>query len=84
MQIHVTDEAVMITELTDEDRQHLEGLWRGAAGRSLVIPRKPTIHATLGEAEELEALISALRSSAQDTLAALHHRGFRIARNYGA
>jgi len=84
MQIHVTDEAVMITELTDEDRQHLEGLLRGAAGRSLVIPRKPTIHATLGEAEELEALISALRSSAQDTLAVLHHRGFRIARNYGA
>jgi hypothetical protein len=84
MQIHVTEEAVMITELAEEDRQHLETLLRGSAGRSLVIPRKPTIHPSLDENEELEALISALRSSAQDTLAALHHRGFRIARSYGA
>ena len=41
MQIHVTDEAVMITELTDEDRQHLEGLLRGAAGRSQRRPSGP-------------------------------------------
>ena len=82
MQIHVTDEAVIITELAEEDRQHLETLLRGTAGRSLVIPRKPTVHPCLDEHEELEALISALRSSAQDTLAALHHRGFRIARRY--
>ena len=38
MQIHVTEEAVMITELSDEDMQHLLHLLRGSAGRSLVIP----------------------------------------------
>ena len=83
MRIEVTDEAVFITEISDDDRQQIEGILRGAAGRSLVIPRKPTVHPPLTEDEELEALISALRASAQDTLAALRRRGFRIARNIG-
>jgi hypothetical protein len=84
MQIHVTEEAVMITELSDEDMQHLLHLLRGTAGRSLVIPRRPSIHAPLGDADQLAALISSLRGSAQETLAALHRRGFRIARDHGA
>ena len=67
MRIEVTDEAVLITELSDDDRQQLEGILRGAAGRSLVIPRRPTIHPPLTEADELEALICALRASAQHT-----------------
>jgi hypothetical protein len=83
MQIHVTDEAVMITELSDEDMQHLLHLLRGTAGRSLVIPRKPSLHGPLGDAEQLAALISSLRGSAQETLAALQRRGFRIARDHG-
>jgi hypothetical protein len=83
MQIHVTDEAVMITELSDEDMQHLLHLLRGAAGRSLVIPRKPSLHGPLGDGEQLAALISSLRGSAQETLAALQRRGFRIARDHG-
>lgn len=66
MQIHVTDEAVMITELSDEDMQHLLHLLRGTAGRSLVIPRKPSLHGPLGDAEQLAALISSLRGSAQE------------------
>ena len=81
MRIEVTDEAVLITELSDDDRRQIEGILRGTAGRSLVIPRKPTIHPPLAESDELEALIYALRSSAQDTLAALRRRGFRIARH---
>ena len=84
MQIHVTDEAVMITELSDEDTQQLLHALRSAAGRSLVIPRRPTVHAALNNADQLEALISSLRGSAQETLAALHWRGFRIARSHGA
>jgi hypothetical protein len=80
MRIDVTDEAVLITELSEEDRHGLELTLRRTGGRSLVIPRKPTVHPPLTEAEELEALISALRTSAQDTLAALRRRGFRIAR----
>ena len=83
MRIEVTDEAVLITELSDDDRHQLQGILRGAAGRSLVIPRRPTIHPPLTESDELEALISALRSSAQDTLAALRRRGFLIARHLG-
>ena len=81
MRIDVTDEAVLITELSEDDRHNLEGILRGTAGRSLVIPRRPTIHPPLTEADELEALICALRASAQDTLAALRRRGFRIARH---
>jgi hypothetical protein len=81
MRIEVTDEAVLITDLSDDDRHQLEGILRGAAGRSLVIPRRPTIHPPLSESDELEALICALRASAQDTLAALRRRGFRIARH---
>lgn len=84
MQIHITDDAVMITELSDEDRQHLLHLLRGSAGRSLVIPRKASVHAPLVDSEQLAALISCLRGSAQETLAALHWRGFRIARDHGA
>ena len=34
MQIHVTEEAVMITDLSEEDRQFLEGLIRRAANPS--------------------------------------------------
>lgn len=83
MRIEVTDEAVLITELSDDDRQQLEAILRGTAGRSLVIPRRPTIHPPLTESDELEALISSLRSSAQETLAALRRRGFRIARHPG-
>jgi hypothetical protein len=83
MQIHVTDEAVMITELSDEDMQQLLHLLRGTAGRSLVIPRKPSLHGPLGDTEQLAALISSLRGSAQETLAALQRRGFRIARDHG-
>jgi hypothetical protein len=83
MQIHVTDEAVMITELSDEDMQHLLHLLRGTAGRSLVIPRKPSLHGPLSDAEQLAALISSLRGSAQETFAALQRRGFRIARDHG-
>ena len=83
MQIHVTEEAVMITELSDEDMQHLLHLLRGTAGRSLVIPRKPSFHRPLGDEEQLVALISSLRGSAQETLAALQRRGFRIARDHG-
>ena len=84
MQIHVTEEAVMITDLSEEDRQFLEGLIRRAAGHSLVIPRKPEMQPALSEPEQLEALIAALRGSAQDTLSALRRRGFRVARDYGA
>ena len=83
MHIQVTEQAVMITDLTDEDRQFLEGLIRRTAGRSLVIPRKPELRPALSEAEELEALIGSLRGSAQETLAALRRRGFRVARDYG-
>jgi hypothetical protein len=83
MRNEVTDEAVLITELSDDDRKQLEAILRGTAGRSLVIPRRPTIHPPLTESEELDALISALRSSAQETLAALRRRGFRIARRPG-
>lgn len=83
MRIEITDEAVLITELSEDDRQQIEGILRGSAGQSLVIPRKPTTHPPLSEAEELEALISSLRASAQDTLAALRRRGFRIARHVG-
>jgi len=35
-------------------------------------------------AQQLEVLISSLRASAQDTLAALQRRGFRIARDPAA
>jgi hypothetical protein len=48
-----------------------------------VIPRKPSLHGPLGDAEQLAALISSLRGSAQETLAALQRRGFRIARDHG-
>jgi hypothetical protein len=79
MRIEITDQAVLLTDLNDEDRDMIREILRRTAGTSLVIPRKATVASILTEEQELEALIASLRTSAQDTLAALRHRGFRIA-----
>jgi hypothetical protein len=81
MRIEVTDDAVMILDLTEEDRAHLQFLLRGAKGASLIIPRRPnTTSAALSEDEALSTMIDCMRTSAQDTLAALRARGVDLMR----
>jgi hypothetical protein len=80
MRIAVTDDAVMLTEIDEPDRQFIELLLRRSAGKSLILPVKPKIGAALSDEEELEMLISCMRTSAQDTLAALRRRGVRLVR----
>ena len=80
MRIAVTDDAVMLTEIEEPDRQFIELLLRRSAGKSLILPVRAKIGATLTEEEELEILISCMRTSAQDTLAALRRRGVRLVR----
>ena len=80
MKIEVRDEAVFILELTPAERTELEYNLRDSGGASLIIPRKPTVLPPLEEHEELELMIDCIRPSAQDTLKALHRRGFRLAK----
>jgi hypothetical protein len=79
MRIEVTEQAVFVTDLDDEDRRYLEILLARSAGKSLIIPRRPTFGEST-DREVLEALIGSMRTSAQDTLAALRRRGYRIVR----
>jgi hypothetical protein len=80
MRVEVTEHAVFVLELTEEDRQHLEHALRRTGGKSLIITRKPLRWQTVGEEEQLRALIESFRTSAQDTLAALRRRGYRLVR----
>ena len=83
MRIAVTDDAVMLTELEESDRQFIELLLRRSAGKSLIFPLKTHLGSALTDEEELEVLISCMRTSAQDTLAALRRRGVRLVRHSG-
>ena len=78
MKIEVGDEAVFILELTPAERTELEYNLRDTGGSSLIIPRKASVRPPIEEREELEILIECMRSSAQDTLAALRRRGVRL------
>lgn len=84
MKIEITEDAVLLLELSEGDRSHLEFLLRRAGGTSIIIPRRATAAAPLSDQEELEAMIESIRTSAQDTVAALRRRGYRIARRTGA
>jgi hypothetical protein len=80
MKVEITEQAVFILELTAAERAELEYNLRDTGGRSLIIPRKPSLQPPLEEREELELMIDCMRSSAQDTLAALRRRGVRLAK----
>lgn len=80
MKIEITEQAVFLLELTAAERAELEYNLRDTGGSSLIIPRKPRVLPALEEREELELMIDCMRSSAQDTLAALHRRGVRLAK----
>jgi hypothetical protein len=84
MRVHITEEAVFVLEVTEEDRVQLQHALRGTGYTSLIIPRRPTVVPPLAEDEQLKALIQSLRDSAQDTLAALRRRGYRIERDPGS
>jgi hypothetical protein len=81
MRVNITDEAVFVLEVTEEDRLQLQYALRGTGYTSLIIPRRPTVLSPLAEDEQLQVLIQCLRESAQDTLAALKRRGYRIERD---
>lgn len=80
MKIEVTEEAVFVVEIDAAERLEIEQCLRASGGRSLVLPRKPKLCASLSEDEELGLMIESMRASAQDTLAALRRRGVRLAR----
>lgn len=75
MKIEITEQAVVITEISDSERAGLETALRSARGQSLIIPRKPIVVPPLTEDEELRLMIDCIRPSAQDTLSALRRRG---------
>jgi hypothetical protein len=80
MRIEITDQAVLLLDLTEDDRTHIEVMLRRTAGKSLVIPRAPDQRPGIPEEEQLEALIASMRISAQDTLRALRRRGYAVSR----
>lgn len=80
MHVEVTDQAILLTDFNDSDRQQLQLMLRATAGKSLIIPRVPVPGSELADRHVLDVLISCMRTSAQDTLAALRRRGFRIVR----
>lgn len=80
MRVEVTDRAVLLTDFDDSDRQQLQLMLRATAGKSLIIPRPPASAADVSDGDALEILVCCMRTSAQETLAALRRRGFRIAR----
>lgn len=74
MSIDVTEHAVFLTDLDDEDRRFLEILLSRSAGKSSIIPRRPPF-AESTDREALEALVASMRTSASGPLAALRRRG---------
>jgi len=78
MKIEVRDEAVFILELTPAERTELEYNLRDTGGSSLIIPRRATVRPPMDDRDELEVMIECIRSSAQDTLAALRRKGIRL------
>jgi hypothetical protein len=80
MKIEVTDDAVLIVDISPEERVGIEHGLRVSGGKSLILPKKPERSHGMSPDQELEAMIQCIRSSAQDTLAALRHRGIRLAR----
>ncbi|MGH7818160.1 MAG: hypothetical protein ACREQ9_00130, partial [Candidatus Binatia bacterium] len=66
MRVHITEEAVFVLEVTEEDRLQLQHALRGTGYTSLIIPRRPTVLEPLAEDEQLRVLIESHRDSAQD------------------
>ncbi len=80
MRVEITEQAVLLLDLTEDDRLQIEVTLRRSAGKSLVIPRAPDDRSGLSEEEQLAALIASMRTSAQDTLVALRRLGYTVAR----
>lgn len=83
MKIEVTEDAVLIVDISPEERVGIEHGLRVSGGRSLILPKRAELARSLTEAQELALMIECIRSSAQDTLAALRRRGIRLTREPG-
>lgn len=80
MKIEVTEDAVLIVDISPEERVGIEHGLRVSGGRSLILPKRPDLARSLTDTQELALMIDCIRPSAQDTLAALRRRGIRLTR----
>ncbi len=83
MKIEVTDDAVLIVDITPDERNGIEHKLRISGGKSLILPKRPERLHSLTEEQEIALMVDCMRTSAQDTLAALRRRGIRLARDPG-